>query len=442
MSDDRRPLLGGLVEHPERAALAGEVHARPPMRLGAPAKLSHLVMLSGEAAAADERAHLGLLADSLDVAPPHHAARQFFADFGAFKLRWERHTEFAAWTFVREGAAAAATPALAEAFADLPIGHVPEDWLSALPGQVLAHIDLAMLARATSPPTPQQIEELFDHPVGGLVGDGAARAWTDFRLYGGGMRILVHDLKLTSGRRGRLVQRLLEIETYRMLALLAFPLVRSFGPQMTEIDARLVDLTARLRDAGESATPRALLDEALALGAEVERISGATSYRLSAARAYHELVERRIDELAERRSAPGETGLQPIGQFLRRRLTPAMRTCESLRERQETAARHLERASHLLRSRIELDLAEQNRAQLAAMNRRSRLQLRLQQTVEGLSVAAITYYVVGLVAIVFRSLPESWLVLSPERASGIAVPAVLVLAWLLVRRIRSRRRSG
>ena len=93
--------LALVTEQPERGLLADEVHARPPMRLNAPAKVSHLVMLSGEDAAPDERSHLALLCESFDVSVPDHAARQFFADFGAFKLRWERHTEFAAWTFVR-----------------------------------------------------------------------------------------------------------------------------------------------------------------------------------------------------------------------------------------------------------------------------------------------------------------------------------------------------
>jgi len=426
--------LGGIAEHAERAALAGEVHARPPMRLDAPAKISHLVMFSGEAAAPDERGHLGLLCESFDVAQPAHGARQFFADFGAFKLRWERHTEFAAWTFVREGAIAAAT--FDRPFADLPLGHVPTEWLAALPGRALVAIDVALLPRELASPGPHLVEELFDHPVGGAVADGAAAVWTDFRLHDGRTRILVHDRALSRGRRGRLVQRLIEIETYRVAALLAFPVARGHAAAVSEIDRRLAALTTKLRDSAGAADERALLDEALALGAEIERIASATSYRFGAARAYHELVERRLDELGERRAAEEEPGLQPLGQFLRRRLTPAMRTCESLRDRLETASRHLSRAANLLRSRIELDLAEQNRAQLAAMNRRSRLQLRLQQTVEGLSVVAISYYTVGLVGIVAKALPERLMPLGPAVASGVAVPVVLLAAWALIRRIR------
>ena len=239
-TDSGAHLLGALAEHPDRAALVAEVHARPPMRLGSPAKVSHLVMLSGEDAAPEERAHLALLAETVDVAQPDHEARQFFADFGAFKLRWERHTEFSVWTFVREGAMAAAT--FDRPFEDLPIGHVPSDWLAALPGRALVHVDLALLPPAAAGPALDQLDGLFDLPVGGLVADGAARVWTDFRTYDGATRMLVHDLALTRGRRGRLVQRLLEIETYRMLALLAFPLARQYAPAVTEIDRRLAGL--------------------------------------------------------------------------------------------------------------------------------------------------------------------------------------------------------
>ncbi|MFP6756776.1 MAG: DUF3422 family protein [Alphaproteobacteria bacterium] len=145
--------LALVTEHPERGLLADEVHARPPMRLDAPAKVSHLVMLSGEDAAPDERSHLALLCESFDVSVPDHAARQFFADIGAFKLRWERHTEFAAWTFVRESAMAAAT--FDQPFADLPLGHVPGEWLATLPGHALVAIDISLMPAScrVQPPT-------------------------------------------------------------------------------------------------------------------------------------------------------------------------------------------------------------------------------------------------------------------------------------------------
>jgi uncharacterized membrane-anchored protein len=170
---------------------------------------------------------LALLCERFDVSVPDHAARQFSADFGAFKLRWERHTEFAAWTFVRESAMAAAT--FDQPFADLPLGHVPAEWLATLPGHALVAINISLMPRELSSPTADLIEELFTDPVGGPVADGAASIWTDFRRHGGRNRILIHDVSLTRGRRGRLLQRLIEIESYRMFALLAFPLARAHG---------------------------------------------------------------------------------------------------------------------------------------------------------------------------------------------------------------------
>lgn len=413
-----------VAEHPARKSLAGEVHARPPLRLGAPAQVSHLVMLSGEAAAAREHAHLARLCRQCGVEAPAEGARQFFADFGAFGLRWERHTEFSSWTVVREGP-------FAMPFDSAPLAAAPADWIADLPGEALVLVHVAI--RAPGAPAPEgEIDALFDHAVGSLVADGAAEMWTDFRLHGEASHILIQDIALSEGQRGRVVQRLLEIETYRVLALLALPLALRYGPEVSEIDRRLSETTAELPKATTNEAQQKLLDVMLDLLARIEHIAAATNYRFGAARAYYDLVERRLGELREQRNP----GLQPVGQFLRRRLTPAIRTCESLRERQETLSRRLARASALLRSRIDLRLAEQNRLVLASMNRRARLQLRLQQTVEGLSIAAITYYLVGLVGYLVDAANAAGAGLSKAVATGVAVPAAALAVWGLIHRLR------
>jgi uncharacterized membrane-anchored protein len=82
----------------------------------------------------------------------------------------------------------------------------------------------------------------------------------------------------------------------------------------------------------------------------------------------------------------------------------------------------------------------QNQSLLASMDRRAKLQLRLQQTVEGLSIAAIVYYMAGLVGYVANALGHwpllaAWLP-SNETLVGLAVlPVVLGVAWGL-RRLR------
>ena len=163
--------------------------------------------------------------------------------------------------------------------------------------------------------------------------------------------------------------------------------------------------------------------------------AAASAYRLGASRAYYLIVKQRLEALGEQ----PRDGHFTFTQFLTRRLAPAMRTCETLETRQANLSRKLARAATLLRTRVDVELQEQNRGQLAAMNRRARLQLRLQQTVEGLSVAAVSYYVVGLFAYLAKALAGSRLgAVLPSQGvmTGIAVPVVLITVFVVVRRIR------
>jgi uncharacterized membrane-anchored protein len=280
-----------------------------------------------------------------------------------------------------------------------------------------------LLARALVP----------DTTAGSRIAGGGALAWTDFRLHEDGFgRILARDIRLTPRQAGRMMQRLYEIETYRMMALLALPVAREAAPAITRIGDELARLTQSLTGIAGLDDERRLLDRLVALSAEAERIAAATQYRFGAGRAYYALVRRRIEELREERIE----GLQTIAEFMDRRLAPAMRTCESVGERLEAISARLARVSALLRARVEVALEAQNRDLLASMDRRARLQLRLQQTVEGLSVAAITYYVVGLVAYAAKAAHGLGLRLDPELAAGAAVLPVAALAWWAIKRIR------
>ena len=269
--------------------------------------------------------------------------------------------------------------------------------------------------------------------AGSRIAGGAAWAWTDFRLHQDGFgRILARDVRLTPRQAGRMMQRLFEIETYRMMALLALPVARLHAPAITRIGDDLARLTQSFATVSGLDGERQMLDRLVALSAEAERIAAATQYRFGAGRAYYALVRRRIEELREERIE----GIQTIAEFMDRRLAPAMRTCESVGERLEAIATRLGRVSALLRARVEVALEAQNRDLLASMDRRARLQLRLQQTVEGLSVAAITYYVVGLIAYAAKAAHGVGLKLDPDIATGLAVIPAALAVWWGVRRIR------
>ena len=225
---------------------------------------------------------------------------------------------------------------------------------------------------------------------------------------------------------------MIEVETYRTLALLGLPEAQRLAPSLGRIEGELARITAALnRTPTESAR---LLDELIALSAELEADSVASLYRFGASRAYYEIVRQRLDVLHEM-PVPG---YETWRDFLSRRLGPAMRTCETVSERQEALSEKLSRAADLLRTRVDVELEHGNRDLLSSMDRRAKLQLRLQRTVEGLSVAAVSYYVVGLISYLLHGAQAAGSRADPDLLAAAAVPVVVVVIWLLVRRIRRR----
>jgi len=423
------------ADHARRRELSAEVHARPFMHLEPSERLSHLALLTGEGGIEAERGHLAALCQRYAAPPPPAAANFHLADLGVFRLRWERHTEFATYTFFVREPVPAREDGRRVRFLQPVIARVPHDWLADLPGELLAAVHLELEGADAPPLESEDVPAVLaaDNFAGSLVSGGAATVWMNFAINDDGFgRVVVRSHALKPRQAGRLVQRLLEIETYRMMALLALPLARSGAPRLTEIGERLTGLTRSLADDRRDEDGRALLGRLTDLSAEIEQLAAATSYRFGAARAYHALVQRRIAELREGRIE----GQQTIEEFMERRLSPAMRTCEAAGERLEALSQRVARASQLLRTRIDVELAAQNRDLLRSMDRRATLQLRLQETVEGLSVAAITYYAVGLFGYLVKGGKAGGLPLPAETLTAVAVPLVAAAVWIGMRRGR------
>lgn len=422
-----------LTQHALRHQLAAEVHARPYEVLEPPVRATHLAVATGEETAAADRAHLEDLCDRFGVVPPPAGAIHFAHDLGPdLRVRWERHTEFSTYTFYR-------FDGFADPFKERALDLVPADWLAALPGEVLVAMHCALLGggdAAADLPTAAHLNEWFgDHlVVGSRIGAGAGAAWSDFRIHEDGFsRVVLHAGGLTRGQNGRMMQRLMELETYRMMALLAFPVARAMGPHLSRLEREVGALTGRMADPeqdGES--ERALLRELTRVAAEVESLMAAHGYRFSAARAYHALVQRSLRELREERIG----GTQMFHEFMDRRFTPAMRTCEAMEARADGLGRRIARAADMLRTRVDIAMEESNRDLLRSMNHRADLQLRLQETVEGLSVVAISYYLWGLVAYLLKGLKAAGVPLNPDAAALVAIPIVVGLVFVGVRRLR------
>jgi uncharacterized membrane-anchored protein len=423
-------------DHPDRAALAAEVHARPPEPLAAPSRASYVaVRIEGERAA--ELAHVAQLCAPHGVAPPA-GGTQWVATLGPLRFKWERHGEFSSYTFFAGG--------LGEVpFAEPVVDLLPAGWLAGVPGQTVfaAHARLAPAGRQpdgqAGPPSAEQLARHFgtNVVVGAGIGDGAGEAFTDFVIHADGFaRFLLLDRDTTPRQAGRMLQRLFEIEAYRMMALLALPMARGLWPRLLEIERTLAELTARIAASATdtAAQDETLLQQLMALAAEVESALAASQARFGASRAYHALVTTRIAELREQRIK----GLQTIDEFMARRLSPAMATCATVSQRLHDLSERVAQASSLLSTRVDIARQRQNQALLAATARRAKLQLRLQQTVEGLSMAAIVYYLAGLVGYGAKALKAAGLPLSPDLVTGGAVPLLALIAWWVLRRVHHR----
>jgi uncharacterized membrane-anchored protein len=407
--------------HPARAPLAGELHARPALPIAAPARLSRLAMLAPDPAA--EAAHLAALCLAHGVAPPGAEASWFMADFGAFRLRYERHTEFSGWNVQADGA----DPA--QPFAAPALDLLPAGWLAALPGEAIAAMHITLL---TGEPRAEAAGFVSGSVAGAAVSEGQARVLTDFRLHGDGFTHLLLVSDAAPPVTGRLAQTLWEIETYRALALLALPAARAVGPSMAAASERLAALAAGLPRLDDLAAERAALAELAQVAGDIERANAATAERFSASAAYHRLVQQRLAELGE---AP-LPGLPTPSRFLERRLDPAMATVAATGTRIAALSLRAARLVDLLRARVALAQEAQAEKQLATLAATGRAQLRLQETVEGLSAAAIAYYVLSLLGYAIKPLPWGGVGTTAEVVLAVAVPPVAALVWLGLRRRR------
>ena len=428
------------AEHPLRRRLADELHARPPTPVRSPAVVSCLALVdtpAGEVLAA-LRAMLG--EESAEAAGD--VAHIIFERPG-LRVKWERHGEFVSLTLVRPLAedSLAALDRFPSAFGACAHGE-----LARLPGRLIASADIVLLPAAGGAPGENELARWFDPNAlaGTCILDGQAWLFTDFIVHGEGdgggrSRWLLLDAGMGTAQTARLVQRVIEIEVYRMMALLAFPLARAAFPQLNAIDHRLAEITsatAALHGQSDASAAqreeRRLLDELTRLAAEVERSVAATAFRFSAGQAYWELVSARVGELREVRTGDRRT----IAGFVSRRLAPAMNSCAAAARRQEELSARIERASALLRTRVDVAREEQNQKLLAAMERRGKISLRMQQTVEGLSVAAITYYAAGLIGYLVKPLKSLWPQLNPDWVVAAAIPLLAFAIWRAVHRLR------
>lgn len=419
------PMSAGFPAHPLRAEILGEIHARPFRPAVAPRVFLHYAFATDRTQIEADRAFLGRLCRARGEPGPGPETRHHVVAYAGGLLKWERHAEFV--TYCWDG------PAAENGAAFGPLADHPFGGEFVAPGPLLVAVRLDLLrdagdvAAAVVPFAPSSlcVSEAYG---------GAGVALTDFHQDGDGRtRILVLDRALNDQQAGALVQRLLEIETYRCLAMLALPVAQKLAPDVRRIERDLAAITGEIRGTRGLDANRQLLERLSGLTADSEAHAADVSYRFGATRAYDQIVKDRLAMLHEHHVP----GYGTWSNFLARRSEPAMRTVSGIEGRLNDLSRKLTRTAQLLRTRVDVDMEQQNRDLLESMNRRSRQQLLLQQTVEGLSVAAVSYYVVGLFGYLFKGLKEAHVLpVDPGLATGAVVPLVLAGVFWIVRRIR------
>ncbi len=424
--------MSPIKDHQLRYQLANELHARPFPTLEAPCRAAYLAIKRSEDAAARDRdldrAHLVKLLDRHGVAHPQPGATHYFGEIGRHKLKWESHTEFVTYTIFGEGVAE--TPFDASTFSMFP-----EDWLDEAPGERITSALVRIEVADNDDAIPGKLEQWFvseSMAVSKVLDDTAVIAG-DFRIDNSGhMRFAMFVRPDTGARRtGRVVQRICEIETYKTMSMLGLSRSRELGARMGVIDGQLTDLMEEMT--ADSAKPEHTLQGLLGVSAELESILARSAFRFGATGAYEVLVNQRIQVLREERF----DGRQTFSEFMMRRFDPAMRTVKATERQLKTMAERATRAANLLRTRVDVERSAQNQDLLASMDRRADLQLRLQRTVEGFSVAAISYYAVNLLSYLAYPLFEG---IGVSKGTGLFIltPIVLVLVWLMVQRIKKR----
>ncbi|WP_299962298.1 DUF3422 family protein [uncultured Roseobacter sp.] len=424
--------MSPITDHPLRYKLANELHARPFPSMRAPCSAAYVAIKQPEDAVNRDRSldleHLTALLDRHGAPHPQPGATHYYGQIGRYWLKWEQHTEFVTYTAFGDGP-------VARPFDPREFDVFPADWLADAPGQRMTSVLVNVVPM--SPGKTDEIEACLNDwfvseslAVSSVL-DASAVIAGDFRIDPNGhLRFAVFAGGETGSRRtGRIVQRLCEIETYKIMSMLGFARVRALQPQLNELDTKLTGLMGAMSDDGASA--ETTLHDLLEISADLETLAARSSFRFGATGAYEALVDERITALREVRFL----GRQHFGEFMMRRYAPAMRTVQSARARLEAMSERSIRAANLLRTRVDVERSAQNQTLLESMDRRSDLQLRLQRTVEGFSVVAISYYAVSLGGYLLYPVADAVGVSRGLLVAASVVPVVL-LVWSMIRRLR------
>ena len=402
---------------PDRLRLNNEWHARPNISLPHPLRCSHVVGLRKDQTEADAWEDINRFCQQQDQSGPAPGSRYHVVEIGNCLLKWESHTEATSHTLLVQGNA---TPPFSETALDF--------------------LDQAKRAELPGPEDPAGYELARSllgsrHLFGGVMSDDTANVWSTFRMDAAGfIRLVVIDRGINERRLARLLQRLLDMEMYRILAMKALPAARAVMSKLDELEPQLQAVMTELASSSDLGSREHALARITDLAAQVEQTASAHSSLFASARAYSSIVERRAEEVREEIVS----GHQRYTNFLMRALAPAMRTCDAAERRVGELAERVARSANLLSTMVDIEQSRQNQRVMTSMADNAKRQLRLQQAVEGFSIFAISYYAVGLIKYSLDAAASAGMPVDSKLLTGLAAPAVFALVFLSIRFVRRR----
>ena len=428
-----------------------ELHARPYIKLSNNLRVFHLAYLIKENDDKKSWAYLDKFLSKINFQNlPKEASKYWVAEGKDLIIRYECHTEFISLTLIYPNKIENRNKNKLKLFDENFLRFLPTDFLKNFPGEHILSSWIEVV------PTkhifkPIDIEGYFYHDnfAGSNVAEDGANVFMSFKsdrtnFLGSGLRrVFIQNKNLRTRRTGRLLQRIVELETYQVLSLLGLPQVRQESLNLSNLEKQITEITKSVsRTAKKNLDKKSIrypdyqqdLNELSYVVAKIEEIDSSTNYRLSATAAYYKLVEQRITDLREDRLESFQTN----NEFLSRRLQPAIRTSEAFSRRLESLATRAQRADNLVRTQIEMGVQIQNKDLLESMELRARAQLRLQETVESLSIVAITYYIVGLLSTLVDPINFDKFLISKAVFLALCVPIILVLIWFIAKMVRKK----
>lgn len=413
-----------------RRDLYEELHARPFPFVHGNAQISQISCHHDESGGEGQRRHVQNLCNLFYLQGPAEDASCFYAQIQDYEFRWEMHTEFSSYTFIRHHEEQ-------RPFSNKAVDALPAEWLQAIPGSIVSAVHISVMQMPESLESLDVLRRNFadQRLIGSKIGDDDAHVWTSFLTQEDGFsRFLIHNRSLNKCQMGRLVQRLLEIETYRLFSLLTLPLAKSALTEINRMDEQLCDVVKGIPDINTHAEEKALLKELSGFSASIESLRAKINYRSNATQAYAQLVKKRIQELDE----VAHPGLQTLNDFMARRFAPAVRTILSMSNRLDDLSTRIDRATDLIRTKVDLEIEKHNQTLLSSLDDRGQRQYRLQRTVEGLSVVAISYYLVELIKLTVPGTRWLGLELNPDDVAVFSVPLILTLMLVISRVVRNK----